>query len=40
MIDPRALITDPAFTELAAEAADRLTAALAALGGAVSETVV
>ncbi len=39
VIDPRELITDPAFTRLAAEAADRLTAALAALGGAVSETV-
>lgn len=39
VIDPRALITDPRFTDLAAEAADRLTAALAALGGAVSETV-
>lgn len=39
VIDPRALITDPRFSGLAAEAADRLTAALAALGGAVSETV-
>jgi uncharacterized protein (DUF302 family) len=39
VVDPRALITDPRFTELAVDAADRLTAALAALGGAVSETV-
>ncbi len=39
VIDPRALITDARFTDLAAEAADRLTAALAALGGAVTETV-
>lgn len=39
VIDPRELITDAAFTRLAADAADRLTAALAALGGAVSETV-
>ncbi len=38
-IDPRELITGPAFAELAAEAADQLTAALAALGGVVSETV-
>jgi uncharacterized protein (DUF302 family) len=39
VIDPRALITDPAFQQLAADAADCLTAALAALGGAVSESV-
>lgn len=38
-IDPRELISDPAFTELATEAADQLTAALVALGGVVSETV-
>ena len=38
-VDPRELISDPAFAELAAEAADRLTAALAALGGVESETV-
>lgn len=39
VVDPRALITDPRFRALAADAADRLGAALAALGGAVSETV-
>ena len=37
-IDPRELISDPAFAELAEEAADQLTAALAALGGVVSES--
>ena len=38
VVDPRELMTAPSFVELAAEASDRLTAALAALGGAVSET--
>lgn len=39
VVDPRELMTDPAFAQLAGDAADALTAALAALGGAVSETV-
>ena len=39
VIDPRELITDPAFTELATVAADQLKAALVALGSVVSETV-
>ncbi len=39
VIDPRELMPEDTFTELAADAADRLTAALLALGGAVSETV-
>lgn len=39
VVDPRELMTDPAFTALATEAADALTAALGALGGVVSETV-
>lgn len=39
VIDPRELMTDPAFAELASDAADHLAAALAALGGAVTETV-
>jgi len=39
IVDPRALIADPAFAGLATEAADQLTAALAALGGAVCETI-
>ncbi len=39
VVDPRALMTDPAFATLAADAAARLTAALASLDGAVSETV-
>jgi uncharacterized protein (DUF302 family) len=39
VVDPRELMTDDAFTELATDAADRLTAALAALGSTVSETV-
>ena len=39
VVDPRALITDPAFAELAGEAADQLIAALAALGGSDSETI-
>ncbi len=39
VVDPRALITDPKFARLATDAADRLTSALAALGGPVSETV-
>jgi uncharacterized protein (DUF302 family) len=39
VVDPRALITAPVFAELAADAADHLTAALVALGGAVTETV-
>ena len=38
VIDPRALMTDPEFAQIATEAADALTSALAALGGAVSET--
>lgn len=37
-IDPRELITDPAFARLAAEAAGQLTAALAGLGDEVSDT--
>lgn len=39
VVDPRALLQAPEFDAIAGEAADRLTAALAALGGAVSETV-
>ena len=39
IVDPRELMRDPEFTEIANEAADRLTAALATVGGAVSETV-
>ncbi|MGZ4676508.1 MAG: DUF302 domain-containing protein [Acidimicrobiia bacterium] len=39
VVDPRELMSDPAFSELAAEAAERLTAALASLGGPVAETV-
>ncbi|MBK5289839.1 MAG: DUF302 domain-containing protein [Acidimicrobiia bacterium] len=39
VVDPRELMADPAFAQLAGDAADALTAALAALGGAVSETV-
>jgi uncharacterized protein (DUF302 family) len=39
VVDPRALMSDPEFADIAREAADRLTMALAALGGAVSETV-
>ena len=39
VVDPRALMQAPEFDQIAGEAADRLTAALAALGGAVSETV-
>ncbi len=39
VVDPRELMADPAFAQLAADAADSLTAALAALGGSVSETV-
>ena len=39
VVDPRELMTDPAFAQLAADAAEALTAALVALGGAVSETV-
>ncbi len=39
VVDPRELMTDPAFAQLATGAAEALTAALAALGGAVSETV-
>ena len=38
-LTPRELITDPAFRELANEAADQLVAALAALGGSDSETI-
>ena len=38
VIDPRELMTDPEFAQIATEAADALTSALAALGGAVSET--
>ena len=32
-VDPHALMPDPGFAELAQDAADRLTAALAAVGG-------
>jgi uncharacterized protein (DUF302 family) len=39
VVDPRELMPEPAFASLAAQAADQLTAALAALGGAVSERV-
>lgn len=39
VVDPRELMPDPAFAQLAAEAAEALTTALVALGGAVSETV-
>ena len=39
VIDPRELLDDSSFAALAADAAAKLTAALAALGGAVSETV-
>jgi uncharacterized protein (DUF302 family) len=39
VVDPRELMTGPAFASLAAQAADQLTAALAALGSAVSESV-
>ena len=38
VVDPRALMTDPAFEPLASQAADQLTAALVALGGTVSES--
>jgi len=38
VVDPRGLMTDPTLASLAAQAADRLTAALAALGSAVSES--
>jgi len=37
VIDPRDLVTSPALEQLAVDAADRLAAALAALGGQVSE---
>lgn len=39
VVDPRELMTDPAFASLASDAADRLTAALASLGGGVSERI-
>ncbi len=39
VIDPRELMTGPAFASLAAQAADQLSAALAALGSAVSESI-
>ena len=39
VVDPRELMKEPAFASLAAQAADRLTAALEALGTAVSESV-
>ena len=39
VVDPRELMTGPAFASLASQAADQLTAALAALGSAVSESV-
>jgi uncharacterized protein (DUF302 family) len=39
VVDPRELMTEPAFASLVAQAADQLTAALAALGSAVSESV-
>ena len=39
VVDPRELMTDPAFASLASQAADQLTAALAAVGSAVSESV-
>jgi uncharacterized protein (DUF302 family) len=39
VVDPRELMRDPEFAEIATDAADRLTAALVAVGGAVSETV-
>ena len=39
IVDPRELMKDPEFAEIARDAADRLTAALVAVGGAVSETV-
>ncbi|MGZ8763750.1 MAG: DUF302 domain-containing protein [Acidimicrobiia bacterium] len=35
VVDPRALMTDPAFASLASDAADRLTAALGSLGAGV-----
>jgi len=39
VIDPRELMPDAAFASLAANAADRLTAALTSLGASVSESV-
>ncbi len=39
VVDPSELMSDPSFVELAAEVSERLSAALATLGGAVSETV-
>jgi hypothetical protein len=39
VVDPRELMPEPLFAALAGEAADRLTAALAAVGDAVEETV-
>jgi uncharacterized protein (DUF302 family) len=39
VVDPRELMKEPAFASLATRAADDLAAALAALGGAVSERV-
>jgi len=38
VVDPRQLMPDDAFALLASRAADQLTAALAAVGGRVSET--
>jgi uncharacterized protein (DUF302 family) len=39
VVDPRELMTDPAFASLASRAASQLTDALASLGSPVSETV-
>jgi uncharacterized protein (DUF302 family) len=39
IVDPRELMSDPEFAEIASDAADRLTAALVSIGGTVSETV-
>ncbi len=38
VVDPSELMSDSSFVELAAEVSERLSAALATLGGAVSET--
>jgi uncharacterized protein (DUF302 family) len=39
VVDPRELMTGPAFASLASQAADQLSTALAALGSPVSESV-
>ena len=39
VVDPRDLMKEPAFASLASQAAEQLTAALAALGSTVSESV-